>query len=68
MLNSRIASAQGMNWSMAQMQWDAGGECRQFLYLYTPTQTSFAPVDPERFRSIWQNIRDQHTARMRGSQ
>ena len=67
-LNSRIASAQGMNWSMAQMQWDAGGQCRQFLYLYTPTQTSFAPVDPERFRSIWQSIRDQHAARMRGSQ
>lgn len=67
-LNSRIASAQGMNWSMAQMQWDAAGQCRQFLYLYTPTQTSFAPVDPERFRSIWQSIRDQHAARMRGSQ
>lgn len=68
MLNSRIASAQGMNWSMAQMQWDAGGQCRQFLYLYTPTQTSFAPVDPERFRSISQSIREQHAARMRGSQ
>ncbi len=67
-LNSRIASAQSMNWSMAQMQWDAGGQCRQFLYLYTPTQTSFAPVDPNRFRAILQSIRDQHAARVKAGQ
>jgi hypothetical protein len=68
LLNSRIASAQNMNWSMAQMQWDSSGLCRQHLYLYTPTQTSFAPVDPERFRVTLQNIREQHSARMRGTQ
>lgn len=66
-LNDRIASAQGMNWSMAQMQWDGNGLGRQYLYLYTPTQTSFAPVDPTRFRGFWQNVRDQHAARMQGT-
>ena len=67
-LNSRVASAQGMNWSMAQMEWDGAGLCRQHLYLYTPTQTSFAPVDPNRFRALLQSIREQHAARVRGAQ
>lgn len=66
-LNSRVASAQGMNWSMAQMEWDGAGLCRQHLYLYTPTQTSFAPVDPNRFRALLQSIREQHAARMQGA-
>ncbi len=66
-VNSRVATAQSMNWSMAQMQWDASGLCRQHLFLYTPTQTSFAPVDPARFQSLRESIIQQHTARMRGS-
>lgn len=68
MLNSRITSAQSMNWSMAEMQWDGNGQCRQFLYLYTPTQTSFAPVDPNRFRTVLQSIREQHAVRVKGGQ
>ena len=56
-----------MNWSMAQMEWDGAGLCRQHLYLYTPTQTSFAPVDPNRFRALLQSIREQHAARMQGA-
>jgi hypothetical protein len=46
-----------MDWSMAPIHWDAYGRARQDLYLFTPVEGGFVPVDEDKFRkdfsSIW---------------
>lgn len=62
-LNSRITTAQSMDWSMAPMQWSSDGLVAQKLFLFTPTEDGFAPVRVEEFKQRIAQTKAKHAVR-----
>lgn len=56
-VNAELARANSFDWSMAPIRWNANGIARQELFLFTPVENGFAPVDLEdmrqRFAKAW---------------
>jgi hypothetical protein len=42
-----------MEWTIAPIHWDAAGRARQALFLFSPTEGGFAPVDEAAFRKAF---------------
>ena len=51
-VNAALQS-QNMDWSMAPIRWDAFGKARQELFLFTPVEGGFAPVNEAEFRKAF---------------
>lgn len=49
-VNSRLLSAQRIPWGMAPMMWNGQGQASQQLFLFTPTPTGFALLNPQEFK------------------
>ncbi len=48
-VNPALRSA-SLDWSMAPLHWDAAGKAGQDMFLFTPTEGGFAPLDEAAFR------------------
>ena len=56
-VNAELAKAKSFDWTMAPIQWNYNGVASQELFLFTPIETGFAPVNLElmkqRFAKVW---------------
>ena len=62
-VNAHINSAQGMDWSMAPLSWNSAGLASQQMYLFTPTEDGFAPVNVEEFKKRIEETKAMHDQR-----
>ena len=62
-VNSHISSAQGMDWSMAPLSWTSNGLVSQQMYLFTPTEDGFAPVNVAEFKQRIEKTKSMHDQR-----
>ena len=45
-----------MQWSMGAINWDGSGIAKQSLYLFTPSESGFAPLDEAEFTSRYNSV------------
>jgi len=64
-VNSRLAAAAGMDWSLAPILWDAGGRASQSLFLFTPGDGGLVPADPAALAERLEFVRGKHTERVK---
>ena len=62
-VNAHISSAQGMDWSMAPLSWTNAGLVSQQMYLFTPTEDGFAPVNVAEFKQRIEQTKSMHNQR-----
>ena len=62
-INSRLSSAQNMEWSMAPIRW-SGGKASQKLFIFHPVQTGFELADPAAFKARHKEILARHARRV----
>ena len=66
-VNAHIASAQGMDWSMAPLSWTNTGLVSQQMYLFTPTEDGFAPINVSEFKQRIEKTKSMHDQRWKSS-
>jgi len=63
-VNAALAAAQNLDYSMAPMNWDAQGQARQSLYLFTPRKDGKALVDPDALRQSVAKAKERREKRL----
>ena len=62
-VNSRLADAARLDWSMAPLSW-SGGKASQALFLFTPAENGFVLADVDQFRERLEQTRTRHANRV----
>ena len=62
-VNSRLQSAQNIDWSMAPMHWNSSGQASQEMFMFTPTADGFAPVNLDEFKKRMEETKRLHSQR-----
>lgn len=62
-VNTSIAKAQNMPWSMAPIRWNQG-KAGQQLFLFTPTASGFELANPDVFRERLKAVQESHNRRV----
>ncbi len=63
-VNARLAGLKDLDYSMAPVVWNAQGQARQNLYLFTPRKDGKALVDPDTMRASIQKSKDRRERRL----
>ncbi|SIO35212.1 penicillin-binding protein activator [Halodesulfovibrio marinisediminis] len=63
-VNTGLASAQHMDWSIAPITWDAEGNASENLFLFRPSRNGFVPINPEAFGNRVNTVRVRHDERI----
>jgi len=66
-VNMRLAALKDLDYSMAPMGWNAEGQARQNLYLFTPRKEGKALVDAPSMREDIEKARDRRAKRLNAS-
>lgn len=59
-VNAALARNHGMVWSMAPIKWSTQGKAAQNLFLFTPVQEGYAPVDMNDIESSYKKAWGSH--------
>lgn len=62
-VNARAIRAQSMSWSVAPMHWSPEGKATQDLFLFSPVDSGFEPVDPVAFKERLEKTLTRHANR-----
>lgn len=62
-VNSNLAVAEKMDWSMAPIHWTPEGLASQRMFLFTPSETGFAPVQVNEFKAKLSNAKSTYDTR-----
>ncbi|WP_461210894.1 penicillin-binding protein activator [Desulfocurvus sp. DL9XJH121] len=63
-VNTALASAQGMDWSMAPLSWNDAGRARQELFLFRPTAKGRVVLDEDLLAKRLARVRENHAERV----
>ena len=63
-----IEAQRDISWSMAPITWDTQGKATQSLFMFSPVAGGFAPVQPDQFKTAWQEAQLRFAERMRIAQ
>lgn len=66
-INSQLSTPQSMSWSIAPIRWSPQGIASQELFLFTPTENGFEPVDPVAFKDRLERVRARHEQRIKAA-
>ncbi len=66
-LNSALMTAHNIQWSMAPMAWNGGGQASQRLFLFSPTIHGITLADVNTFRKNLENARTRFENRRRAA-
>ena len=64
-MNRRLRSAEGMDWSLAPITWNADGKARQDFFLFTPGENGLAPTDATALAERLEYVRGKHAERIK---
>lgn len=66
-VNAALSHTQGMSWSIAPMHWSADGRATQDLFLFTPSEEGFEPIDASAFKARYERVRERHEQRVKAA-
>lgn len=64
LVNQRLESLRGMEFSMAPITWDAAGRARQDLYLFSPRKDGKVLTDPAELRAAADKAKERRVKRL----